>query len=52
MDHIEDWVASCNNLKIPITAAAAVKAVCEFHKEPAITSLESECPLQLKFLFY
>jgi len=51
MDHIEDWVASCDDLKIPITAAAAVEAVHKFHREPATTSLESECPQYSKDTF-
>ena len=50
-DHIEDWVASCDDLKIPITAAAAVEAVCKFRKEPATTSLESERPQYSKEAF-
>jgi len=51
MDHIEDWVASCDDLKISITAAAAVEAVNKFHREPATTSLESERPQYSKEAF-
>jgi hypothetical protein len=41
-DQIKKWITSCENLNISITAAAALEAICKFHKEPATTSLESE----------
>jgi len=50
-DHISEWVTSCDDLNIPITAAAAVEAICKFQKEPATTSLESEHPQFLKEAF-
>ena len=50
-DHIEEWVASCESLKIPITAVAAVEAIHKFRKEPATTSLESERPQYSKEAF-
>ncbi|KAF8238196.1 hypothetical protein L208DRAFT_1044510, partial [Tricholoma matsutake] len=40
--HIEEWVTGCNNLKIKITAEAALPAVHKFHAEPEHTSLEVE----------
>jgi hypothetical protein len=50
-DHIQEWVTSCEDLKIPITAAAAVEAIRKFRKQPATTSLESERPQYSKEAF-
>jgi hypothetical protein len=50
-DHIGEWISSCENLKIPITAVAAVEAIRKFRKEPATTSLESERPQYSKEAF-
>lgn len=41
-NHIEQWVTTCDNLKIPITAKSAEEAVRIFRKEPDPTSLETE----------
>jgi hypothetical protein len=43
-DHINQWVTTCDNLKIPITAQTAKEAVRKFRKEPTATPLESERP--------
>ena len=50
-DHCEKWITLCENFNITITAAAAVEAICQFLKEPAITSLKSERPKYLKEAF-
>ncbi|KAF8814043.1 hypothetical protein BYT27DRAFT_7219956 [Phlegmacium glaucopus] len=50
-DHIAEWVASCESLHIPITAAIAIEAIHKFHKEPPTTSLESERPQYSKEAF-
>jgi hypothetical protein len=52
-DHIEQWVSACDDLKIPITAKAALPAVRKFRNEPADepTSLESERPEYSKTAF-
>ena len=41
-DHIEEWVTSCDNLDIKITAEGVLPAVCEFRAQPEPTSLEGE----------
>ena len=41
-DHLEQWVTSCDNLKIEIIAKAAIPFVKSFRQEPADTPLESE----------
>jgi hypothetical protein len=41
-EHIEEWVTGCDDLKIKITAEAALPAVCKFRAEPEPTSLEAE----------
>jgi len=41
-EHIAEWVTSCDDLNIKITAQAALPAVCEFCNEPEPTSLEGE----------
>ena len=43
-EHLEQWVTSCDDLKIEITAQAALPFVKKFHQEPAETPLESELP--------
>jgi hypothetical protein len=48
---LEQWVTSCDDLKIEITAQAAIPAVKKFHQEPVDTPLESECPEYLKEAF-
>ena len=50
-DHIEEWITMCDELRIPITASAAMEAVCKFHKEPASTPLESDRPQYSKEAF-
>ena len=50
-DHIANWITSCDQLNISITAAAAVEAIRKFRKEPATTSLESERPQYSKEAF-
>lgn len=50
-DHIAKWTTACENLNIPITAAAAKEAIRKFRKEPATTSLESERPQYSKEAF-
>jgi hypothetical protein len=39
-EHIEEWVTSCDNLGIKITAEGALPAVREFRAEPEPTPLE------------
>jgi hypothetical protein len=41
-EHIEEWVTSCDDLGIKITAKGALPAVCKFCAEPEPTSLEGE----------
>jgi hypothetical protein len=41
-EHIEEWVTGCDDLKIKITAEAALPAVRKFRAEPEPTSLEAE----------
>ena len=41
-EHIEEWVTGCDDLKIKITAQAALPAVRKFCAEPEPTSLEAE----------
>lgn len=48
--HIEEWIATCENLHISITAAAAVKAIAKFRNEPPPT-LDSERPPYSKEAF-
>ena len=50
-DHLEQWVTSCDDLKIEITAKAAIPLVKSFCQEPADTPLESECPKYSKEAF-
>jgi hypothetical protein len=50
-DHLEQWVSSCDQLKIPITAKAALPEVQKFRNEPADTPLESERPDYSKSAF-
>ncbi|KAF8231498.1 hypothetical protein L208DRAFT_1276871, partial [Tricholoma matsutake] len=45
------WVTGCDNLKIKITAKAALPAICKFHAEPEPTSLEGECQEYTKEAF-
>ncbi|KAF8225786.1 hypothetical protein L208DRAFT_1304945, partial [Tricholoma matsutake] len=40
--HIEEWVTGCDDLKIKITAQAALPAIRKFCAEPEPTSLEVE----------
>jgi hypothetical protein len=42
MNHIEQWVTMCDDLKIPITAKSAEEPVHKFRKDPVLTSLQSE----------
>ena len=51
IDHIGDWVDSCQKLNIPITAVAALEAIRQYRKEPAATPLESDCPQYSKEAF-
>jgi hypothetical protein len=48
---LEKWVTSCDDLKIEITAQAAIPAVKKFCQEPVDTPLESECPEYSKKAF-
>jgi hypothetical protein len=41
-EHVEEWVAACDDLKIKITARAALPVVQKFRTEPDATPLESE----------
>ena len=41
-DHIEEWVTSCDNLDIKITAEGVLPAVRKFRAQPEPTSLEGE----------
>jgi hypothetical protein len=41
-EHIEEWVTSCDDLGIKITAEGALPAVREFRVEPEPTSLEGK----------
>ena len=52
-DHIEQWVSTCDDLKIPITAVGALPSVRKFRNEPAdaSTPLESERPEYSKAAF-
>ena len=50
-NHIEKWVTTCDELKIPITAKSAEEPVRLFRKEPAPSSLESERPTYSKEAF-
>lgn len=50
-DHVAEWVKSCEDLSIPITAPPALKAIQKFRKEPAATPLESERPQYSKEAF-
>jgi hypothetical protein len=50
-DHLEQWVSSCDQLNIPITAKAALPQVHKFRNEPADTPLESERPEYSKNAF-
>jgi hypothetical protein len=50
-DHLEQWVSSCDQLKIPITAKAALPEVRKFRSEPGDTPLESERPDYSKSAF-
>lgn len=49
--HIEQWVITCDNLKIPITAKSAEEPVRIFCKEPAPSLFESERPTYSKKAF-
>lgn len=42
-EHLGQWVASCDDLKIEITAQAALPAVKKFRQGPVDTPLEAEC---------
>jgi hypothetical protein len=48
---LEQWVTSCDDLKIEITAKAAIPSVKSFRQEPADTPLESEHPKYSKAAF-
>ena len=50
-DHVKDWVTSCESLKIPITATAALAAISKFHNELVATPLEAEQPQYSKEAF-
>ena len=50
-DHLEQWVTACDQLKIPITAKAALLEVRKFRNAPADTPLESERPEYSKGAF-
>jgi hypothetical protein len=50
-NHIEQWVTTCDKLKIPITAKSAEEPVRIFRKEPAPSLLESERPTYSKEAF-
>ena len=50
-DHIEEWVTSCDNLDIKITAEGVLPAVHKFHTQPEPTSLEGECQEYTKEAF-
>jgi hypothetical protein len=50
-EHLEQWVTSCDDLKIEITAQAALPFVKKFRQEPAETPLESEHPEYSKEAF-
>jgi hypothetical protein len=50
-EHLEQWVTSCDDLKIEITAQAAIPAVKKFRQEPVDTPLESERPEYSKEAF-
>jgi len=50
-EHLEQWVTSCDNLGIEITAQAALPFVKKFLQEPADTPLESERPKYSKEAF-
>lgn len=43
-DHIEEWISSCEDLGIEITAAAAQAAIRRFRNQPAETPLETNRP--------
>jgi hypothetical protein len=51
MEHIKEWIDSCQKFNIHITTAAALEAIREYHKESADTPLESECPQYSKEAF-
>jgi len=48
---LEQWVTSCDNLGIEITAQVALPFVKKICQEPADTPLESECPKYSKEAF-
>lgn len=50
-EHIEQWVTSCDDLKIEITAAAAKAAIRSFHNLPADSPLDSKRPQYSKKAF-
>ena len=50
-NHIEQWVTTCDDLKIPITAKSAEEPVRIFRKEPVPTSLQAERPTYSKEAF-
>jgi len=50
-EHLEQWVTTCDDLKIEITAQAAIPAVKQFRQEPVDTPLESERPEYSKEAF-
>jgi hypothetical protein len=50
-EHIAEWVTGRDDLKIKITAQAALPAVHEFRDEPEPTSLEAECQEYTKEAF-
>jgi hypothetical protein len=50
-EHIKKWIDSCQKFNIRITTAAALEAIREYYKEPAVTPLESEHPQYSKEAF-
>jgi hypothetical protein len=50
-EHLEQWVTSCDELDIKITAQAAIPAVKAFRQEPVNTPLESKRPKYSKDTF-
>ena len=50
-EHIEEWITGCDDLKIKITAQAALPAVYKFCAESEPTSLEAEHQEYMKEAF-
>ena len=52
-NHLEEWVSSCDDLNIEISACSALPAISKYHNEPVNTStpLESECQKYSKEAF-